>query len=225
MQRRTALSLLGGALAAGLAGCLGDDDGDGGTDDGDSDGDTGDGPVITDAFRAESREGGVVWFGDPDEEEFEDSDLFLPPSEGIPDPVELEAQLDGGTWESTSLDFPPIDVVPGIEPEIEAPNGFTGEYDEAAGLVTVEGQVRAIVETDEGEELTLEFPLNATSGESGALEGEFDVREDSVLVTVVDNESVVEDTFGQEFVDETLNLPGRFSGDNWFELTLELEPL
>ena len=220
MQRRTALSLLGGALTVGLAGCLGDDD-EG--DEGDTDGD---GPVITDRFRAESREGGLVWFGDPDEEEFRDSDLFLPPSEEIPDPVELEAELDDdGTWESTSLDFPPIDVVPGIEPEVEAPNGFTGEYDEEAGLVTVEGQVRAIVETDGGEELTLEFPLNATSGESGDLEGEFDVRENSVLVTVVDNESVVEDTFGQEFVDETLNLPGRFSGDNWFELTLELEPL
>jgi pilus assembly protein FimV len=223
MKRRTALSLLGGSVAVALSGCLG---GGGGGDNGDDGDNGGSEAVITNSFRAESREGGLVWFGSPNEEDFRESDLNLPPSEDIPDPVELEAEVNNdGTWESTSLNFPPIDVVPGIQPTVEAPNGFSGEYDEQEGLWTVEGRIRAAVENDEGEELTLEFPLNATTGESGALEGSFEVQDGTVVATIVDNESVVDDTFGNEFVDNELNLPGEFEGDNWFELTLELEPM
>jgi hypothetical protein len=222
MQRRKVLGLLGGSLTATLAGCLGGGDDDGNESSGDN---GGDGPVITSSFRAESREGGLVWFGSPNEEDFRESDLNLPPSEDIPDPVELEAEVDGeGNWESANLNFPPIDVVPGITPEIEAPNGFTGTYDEEEGVWTVEGQIRATVESNDGEELSLEFPLNATTETSGALEGSFEVQDGVVVATIVDNESVVNDTFGNEFVDNELNLPGEFEGDNWFELTLELEP-
>lgn len=213
MQRRTALGLLGGSLTAALAGCLGGGDG-------------GDGAVITDSFRAESRKGGLVWFGGRDEEAFRESDLNLPPSEDISDPVKFEAEVDeNGNWESTSLDFPPIDVVPGITPEIEAPNGLSGTYDETEGLWTVGGDIRATVESNNGEELSLEFPLNATTGQSGELEGSFEVQNGTVVATIVDNESIVEDTFGNEFIDNELNLPGEFEGDNWFELTLELEPM
>jgi hypothetical protein len=224
MQRRKVLGLLGGSLTAALAGCLG---GDGDDDGNESSGENGgDGAVITGSFRAESREGGLVWFGSPSEEEFRESDLNLPPSEDIPEPVELEAEVDGdGNWESSSLNFPPIDVVPGIEPEITAPNGFSGVYDEEDGVWTVEGGIEATVESNDGEELTLEFPLNATTEESGDLEGSFEVQDDTVVATIVDNESIVEDTFGNEFVDNELNLPGEFEGDNWFELTLELEPV
>jgi hypothetical protein len=228
MERRTALSLLGGSLTVALAGCIGgdgDDEGGDGGNGGNSD-NGGDGPVITDTFRAESQSGGLVWFGSPNEEDFRESDLNLPPSEEISDPVVLEAEVnDDGTWESTSLDFPPIDVVEGIQPEIEAPNGFSGEYDEQEGLWTVEGQISATVETNAGEELTLEFPLDATTGQSGGLEGSFEVQDGTVVATIVDNESVVNDTFGNQYVDNELNLPGEFEGDNWFELTLELEPL
>jgi len=224
MQRRKVLGLLGGSLTAALAGCLGGDGDDDGNES--SGGNGGDGAVITGSFRAESREGGLVWFGSPNEEEFRESDLNLPPSEDIPEPVELEAEVDGdGNWESSSLNFPPIDVVPGIEPEITAPNGFSGVYDEEDGVWTVEGGIEATVESNDGEELTLEFPLNATTEESGDLEGSFEVQDDTVVATIVDNESIVEDTFGNEFVDNELNLPGEFEGDNWFELTLELEPL
>lgn len=227
MDRRTALSLVGGSLAVALAGCLGGGDDDSSNSSNGGSGDNGgDGAVITGSFRAESREGGLVWFGSPNEEDFRDSDLNLPPSEDIPNPVELEAELNNdGTWESNSLNFPPIDVVPGIQPTIEAPNGFSGEYDEEGGLLTVEGRIRAAVENDQGEELTLEFPLNATTGESGALQGSFEVQQETVVATIVDNESVVNDSFGNEFIDEELNLPGEFEGDNWFELTLELEPM
>jgi|APHM01.1.fsa_nt_gi hypothetical protein len=217
MKRRTALGLLGGSLTVGIAGCLG----------GDGDGDSGgDGPVISGSFQAESTEGGIVAFGTSSEEMFRETDLNLPPSEDISDPVSVEAELnDDGTWESTSLNFPPIDVVPGIEPEIAAPNGFSGEYDEEGGSMTIEGGIEATVENNDGEPLTLEFPLNATTGTSGELSGSFEVQDGMVVATVVDNESIVEDTFGNEFVDERLNLPGEFEGDNWFELTLEIEPL
>jgi hypothetical protein len=219
MERRTALGLLGGSLTVALAGCLGGDGGNGG-------GDGGDGQVVSGSFRAESREGGIVAFGTSSEEEFRETDLNLPPSEDIPDPVSVEAELnDDGTWESTTLNFPPIDVVPGITPEIAAPNGFSGDYDEEEGRMTVEGGIEATVENNEGEELTLEFPLNATTGTSGELSGSFEVQDGTVVATVVDNESIVEDTFGNEFVDERLGLPGEFEGDNWFELTLEIEPL
>lgn len=220
MERRTALGLLGGSLTVALAGCLGDG-GDGNGDDG-----GGDGSVISGSFQAESREGGIVAFGTSSEEEFRDTDLNLPPSEDIPDPVSVEAEVnDDGTWESTSLNFPPIDVVPGIEPEIAAPDGFSGEYSEEEGRMTVEGGIEATVENNQGEELTLEFPLNATTGTSGELSGSFEVQDSTVVATVVDNKSIVNDTFGNDFVDERLNLPGEFEGDNWFELTLEIEPL
>jgi hypothetical protein len=71
------------------------------------------------------------------------------------------------------MNSPPIDLVLGITPEIAAPNGFSGEYDEEEGPMTVKGGI----------------------------------------------EATVENTFGNEFVDERLGLPGEFEGDNWFELT------
>lgn len=226
MQRRTALSLLGGSLTVALAGCLGGDGDSGGDNSSDGGNGGGGGEGITDSFSAESQSGGLVWFGSANEEDFRSSDLNLPPSEDIESPVEMEGQInDDGTWESNSLNFPPIDVVPGIEPQIEAPNGFSGEYNEEEGLWTVEGKIRATVEENDGSELSLEFPLNATTKSSGELEGSFEMQNGTVLTTIVDNESVVNDTFGDDFIDERLNLPGEFEGQNWFELTLELEPL
>jgi hypothetical protein len=71
------------------------------------------------------------------------------------------------------MNSPPIDLVLCITPEIAAPNGFSGEYDEEEGPMTVKGGI----------------------------------------------EATVENTFGNEFVDERLGLPGEFEGDNWFELT------
>jgi hypothetical protein len=78
----------------------------------------------------------------------------------------------------------------------------------------------------DGEERSLTFPLDATTEPSGDLEGSFETQDDVVVTTIVDNESIVTDTFGgsASAVDSALNLPGPTRGDNWFELPLNIEP-
>ncbi|ERH09711.1 MAG: hypothetical protein J07HX64_01472 [halophilic archaeon J07HX64] len=138
----------------------------------------------------------------------------LSSSADITDPVSDEAELSNeGTWESTSLDLPPIEVVPGIEPEITLTDGFSGEHDEERGSATVEGRIEATVGSNEGAEFTPEFPLDVTTGTSGS----FEIQGG----TVVDNESIVEDTFGIDPVDERLHL----HSDSRFELTLAIVSL
>lgn len=223
MDRRKVLGMLGGSMAVGLAGCINGDDGDDGNGNGNGNGDD-DGPLISGAFEAESTDGRVL-FGEPEKAEWDNDGGFgLPPSGQITEPVILEGELnDDGTWESTNIDFPPLDInLESVNPEVSAPNGFSGELDQEAELWTVEGQLSATAEI-EGEEYNLTFPLNATTGESGELSGSYEQDGDTITATIVDNESIVEDTFGDDLIDATLGLPGSFEGDNWFTLTMELQ--
>ena len=228
MQRRKLLGLLGGSLTVGLAGCLGNgdddngDDGNGDDDNGDDDG--GDDSLLGGEFRAESTEGLVIFGESGDESDFRDDGFGLPPSGEITDPVVMEAEIhDDGTWESSEIDFPPLDLgLPDISPQVEAPDGFSGEIDEEAGVWTVSGELRVTLVAD-GEEFTLDFPLDATTEGSGSLDGSFERDGDTIFATIVDNESVVEDQFGNTFVDQSLDLPAPFEGDNWFELVMEIE--
>lgn len=134
----------------------------------------------------------------------------LPPSETVPDPVEIEAELDGTRWNSTEVVFPDI-TISGISVEVAAPNGLEGEFDREAELMTFEG----VLTFDIGPGETT-ATLAATTGESGALEGAFDFETDPPTATVVDNESVAK-PFGVEVVDNQLGLP-LDPGDLWMEL-------
>lgn len=219
MQRRTMLGVLGSATAIGLAGCLGNGD--------DDDDDNGEDIEITGSFQAESTEG-LVYFGTGSEDTFRTNGHGLPPSGEITTPVTMEAEIhDDGTWESDVIDFPPLDIgeLPDdIETSVEAPNGFTGEFDQDEGLWTVDGDLRVSLTTGGGQESTLDFPLSATTQESGGLTGSFEVYSDRIEATIVDNESIVEDEFEDlGFVNDTLNIPHPFENENWFELSLVME--
>lgn len=217
MDRRQLLGALGGSLAVGMAGCIN------GNGDGDNGNGNGDGTQISGAFRAESTDGRVL-FGEPDKEEWDDDGGYgLPPSGQITEPVVLEAELnDDNSWEATNVDFPPLNLeVESISPTIEAAD-FSGELDQEAGLWTVSGQLTVTAEID-GETYTLSFPLDATTGESGDLEGSYEEQDGKIVATIVDNESIVDDKFGDSLIDGLLNLPGEFEGDNWFSLSLEME--
>jgi hypothetical protein len=224
MQRRTLLTLLGGSVSVGLAGCIGgdDDNGDGG-DNGSDDGS--DILAGNENFRGESVQGGWVWFGQSDEEEARTKGIGLAPTDDNPEPVVVDAELnDDGTWQSTNIDFPPIELGSvDVDIGVTVPGGLSGEINQEEQLLTVEGEVNATIEVG-GEEKSLTFPLNATTEQSGDLEGSFEVQDNSFDVEIVDNESVVNDEFGVAAVDAALNLPGEFSGDNWFVLPLLVEP-
>lgn len=209
MHRRRVLSVLGGSVAVGLAGCLHDNDDEG--------------LPIEGRFEAESTAGLVIFDESGSESDFRNDGYGLPPSGEITDPVVMENELhDDGTWESINIDFPPIDLgLEEISPTVDDMDGFSGEYDEEEGLWTVRGDLRVTVEAD-GETFTLDFPLDATTKQSGALEGSFEEQDDTIHATIVDNESVVEDQFDNTFVDQSLGLPAPFEGDNWFELEMEL---
>lgn len=163
-------------------------------------------------------------FGEPDKAEWEDDGGYgLPPSGQITEPVVMEAELaEDNTWEATNVDFPPLNLeVESISPTIEAAD-FGGELDQEEGLWTVSGQLSVTAEL-EGDEYSLSFPLDATTGTSGDLEGSYEEQDDKIVATIVDNESIVDDTFGDPLIDGLLNLPGEFEGDNWFSLSLEME--
>lgn len=217
MERRKVLAFLGGTLSVGLAGCLGDDD-----DSGDDAGDLGE-----DEFEATSTEG-FVWFGEPDEAEAMEDALELPPQEEAPEPVVMTGEVtDDGTWTSVDIDFPPLHdlEIPQV-PEVEAPGGFEGELDVEEELMTCVGQIRVTIPQDD-EDLVLEFPLDATTGESGVLTGSFDTEGETTTVTIVDNETEVHEETGNNIIDQLLGLdgPAGESGANWFSLTLEVEGL
>jgi len=169
---------------------------------------------------------GFVWFGEPDEETALDDSLALPPQEEAPDPVVVIGEISDGTWESSTVDFPPLDSlsIPQV-PTVEAPNGFTGEFDLEAGLWTVNGQLVVTIPQEGSEDLVISFELNATTEESGQLSGSFERNGGTATVTIVDNETQVPEETGNQIIDGLLGLdgPAGQSGANWFELTLDIE--
>jgi len=187
----------------------------------------------TGTFTAESQ-GGFVAINESDESTARQEGFSLPPSAEVPDPVVVDADLaDNGTWESTSVDFPPLDAA-GLIPDgvpidpsdvdvaVSVPNGFEGELDRDAGRMTVAGLLRIDV-TISGTELTLDVQLDGTTDQSGSMTGSFQDNGDSVSATIVDNEFAVDST-GQSLIDSVLGLPAP-AGSNWLELELQVAAL
>ena len=151
----------------------------------------------------------------------------LPPQEDAPAPVVVIGDVnEDGTWESSNIEFPPLGGLPiPNEPTVDTPETFSGEFDPEEGLWTVQGELLLTIPSEQGEDLTLEVPLDATTGQSGQLEGSFERDGDTATATIVDNETIVNDQFGSTGIDALLGLDGAAgeSGANWFRLTLELE--
>jgi len=194
-----------------------------------------------DQFLARST-GGWAWFGEPNEEAARADALELPPereSSKAADPVVLIGEYDeaAGAWESIEVDFPMLeDRLPsdsGIE--VEVVDGLTGELNVEAESLTASGSLKFSIVGFEGEaeDLSFTFPLHATTEGSGELEGDFEVRNSEGTITLVDNQTTVRDRFFSAVCDSFINpLPGSRGssctaepGNNWFELTMDVEEL
>jgi len=179
-------------------------------------------------FLAQSTDG-WVWFGEQDKKAALDDALDLPPTDETPAPVTLEVEFEeDGTWETSNIDFPPLKglSIPATV-RVDTPETFSGELSLEEGRWTVEGELLLRILSEGGDDLTLEVPLNATTGTSGQLEGSFERDGDTATATIVDNETPVNDQFGSTVTDALLGLDGTAgqSGTNWFSLTFELQGL
>lgn len=196
----------------------GDDDGGDGTDDGGGD----DTPTELPTSFTGTGMDGFFWTGDLHESDARDEDIqFLPPSEVDP-PITIEGDVDtdSGTWESTTVFFPVLPVDGGVEVKFTAPDGLDGEIDFEAGVLTLEGDLRVdFVDIDAAFTTT----IAAVTGQSEALRGDLVVGGESGTALLVDNEYVVDEATGNTTIDNKMNLPSTVSGDNWFELELDLD--
>ncbi len=173
-------------------------------------------PVQQPTFTIESAGGFLSLEGESREEALEAQlSQPLPPREAESEPIQIEAQIDDGRWESVDVVFPSISIT-GISVDVDAPEGLEGDIDPDAGLLTFEGSLRFDIGPGE---TTAE--VAATTGESGALEGTADFDADPPTATLVDNESIAE-PFGVEQVDNQLGLP-LDPGDLWMELDVTFE--
>lgn len=128
--------------------------------------------------------------------------------------VTIEAAVDNGTWESTTVEFPTIeDNGTEIEGEISFPDGLSGELDREGDFLTASGTLQ--VTLDAANE-TARYDIDATTGVSGFLEGDASLGEDGGTATLVDNEFVIDGPC-------VIEIPPCFSGANYFELPLEIE--
>lgn len=149
------------------------------------------------------------------------------------DEIEIEGVLyEDGTWESTGVSFPNLEVQTGIEGSVTVPNGFTGEYDLEDDYLSAEAKLEVEIIAQGQSQGAFEFTVNTDTGESNGpaseagLQGSasFENGELPGSVTLVDNEYVADDTTGSSIVDPVLGLPITEPGRNWLELHLELEP-
>lgn len=170
------------------------------------------------SFVAESTGGFLSLAGETREEAAEhELALQLPPSVDVAEPIIVEGEIENGRWEATDIQLPDVSVQ-GIAVETEAPDGLEGDFDIEEGIMTVEGSWRMDVGPGEAEPF-----INATTGESGALTGEFDLEAEEPSVTLVDNQLTV-DEIGFDTIDEELGLP-REAGEVWLELDMTLSEI
>jgi hypothetical protein len=239
MERRRVLLLAGGSLSVALAGCSGGDNGTGNdTDNGNDTGngnntgngnDTGNGNGASlDTLVAQST-GGDIWIGAADEQTFRDEALGFPPSEQVPEPLVIDATVGDGSWESTNIEFPPLDISGLLPPEfsefdvevgISAPEGFAGEFDPENAVMTLEGRLQIDVTID-GTTVNAGAPITATTGTSGALTGSFDADSEPMTATLVENEAIIDEETDAALINDFLNLPRE--NPMWMELNLEIE--
>lgn len=241
MKRRTLLGIAGAATIPAIAGCLGDDDreDDGpadnetepsGNETDNSDGETGeqddertddDGQTLfAESFSATSRGGFLAIDEETDHRtKAREAGFALPEGEDV---LTLEADVsDDGSWESTKTEFPPIETeVSGltVEARLELPAGLNGVVFQ--NRMTATGTVEVVIESFDGDGFS--FEVEATTAQSGDLEGETNFEEESLTVTVVDNEFTIDDDSGNILIDDQLGLPADEAGTNWFEIELEL---
>lgn len=184
---------------------------------------------VVDSFVAEST-GGFIAVAEDTEAEARDNSLGFPPTEGVPDPLVIDAEVYADdTWQAVDVDMPELDLE-GVIPEefaafdvtasLEAPHGFGGIYAPDEGEMTLEGTLRLDLTID-GDELNVDVDLEATTGESGGLTGTSAFDADPPTATLVDNESVIDDETGAALIDDFLGLPQE--DPLWMELILEFQ--
>lgn len=167
-------------------------------------------------------QGGYLAIGEELETEARSNGFALPSQSGG-NPITISADVDAdGNWDSNSIDFEPIPIDDPLEGEIavEIPNGLSGTLDPDAERMTATGDLVATIRSDGDEIGTIEFTIDATTGESGALSGSAAFDADPASVMLVDNEFEVGES-GNLVIDSFASLPAE-AGKNWFELDLRL---
>lgn len=247
MKRRTLLAVAGTTTVPLLAGCLGGDEDDeqdgsetdggdnvndtdaegnqnetdGGGDESDTDengGQNGAQPLFSESFSATSR-GGFLAIDEAVEgrAEAQNAGFVLPSGEDI---LTLEAEVaEDGSWESTEAAFPTVEITNPIRTDVrlELPDGLSGTI--ATDRMTATGTIQVVIEELDAQ---FSFEFDATSGESGALQGETNFEEEPLTATLVDNEFTIDEGTGNFLVDGQLGLPAEEPGTNWFEISVEL---
>lgn len=167
-----------------------------------------------DGIRATGQGGFIAFAEDTLDDALEEGVLF--PED---DPMVITGELgeDEQSWESTAVNFPVLEVE-GLDVEVSAPTGLSGEIDSEAGSMTATGELEVDVQGE-----TFAFEIGATSGESGELSGAASFDEESGTVTLVDNEFLVEEETDDGILNEQLGLPADEAGKNWLELEFEID--
>lgn len=168
------------------------------------------------AFTAESQ-GGYVAFSEETESEAIEGGTAFPAADEGDQPIVIEATVEDGEWESTSITFPPLPVTDDLDAEVEAVDGLEGEIDPETGEMTAEGTFEVTIQ-----DATFTFESQQVTSESNELRGEAAFEDDSGSVTLVDNEFVVEDETENEVINRVLELPAEEPGENWFRLELDI---
>jgi len=161
--------------------------------------------------------GGYISFAEDTEDDAEEEGIEFPTNEEDGEAIFIEAIVDDGTWESTSVEFPDVEVSI-VDASISAIDGFSGKIDIDSGLMTAEGTLEVSVFDD-----SFSFDIAATSEVSGDLSGDVDTGSSPKQITLVDNEYVIEDETGNNLIDDEINLPADQSGENWLVLTVEIK--
>ena len=160
--------------------------------------------------------GGYISFAEDTEDDAEEEGIQFPTNEEDGEAIFIEAIVDDGTWESTSVEFPDVEVSI-VDASISAIDGFSGKIDLDSGLMTAEGTLEVTVFDD-----SFSFDIAATSEVSGDLSGDVDTDSTPKQVTLVDNEYVIEEETGNNLIDDEINLPADQPGENWLVLTFEM---
>lgn len=176
--------------------------------------------VDGDSFVAHSQ-GGFISFAEDGEDQAIEEGLAFPVQGDDDSHIRIVGTIDDGTWESEQTVFPTLVTDSGVEAEVSAPDGLSGEIDKETGEMTATGELEVAVGGDP--DTTFSFEIDTTTGDSGALSGDGSFSDDSGSATLVDNEFLVDDTTGDTIIDSQLELPVTESGTNWFELELDVE--
>lgn len=202
----------------------------------------------TDAFVAIGQQDGTIVLDDDQDDPINipacDGDEPLP--ENAAEDViweeacfEIDAEVDGDEWEADAedvhvpliTDTDPDSLATEASVQISAPEGLSGTIDRDTGELTVEGPMLITADIDaplgQGDVCETETELEATTGESGALEGEpLDEGTDESAI-VVDNEFEVpgfpSGSLACRGANDAYGLPSA-AGDSYFELQFDLVP-